>query len=88
MHGARTTRTFVTEGGGQRFEQAAGAGELAREAVADPDGDRRRWLLALGEHVEVRVERRDLVDLRHRQPHLVGERGEMGRGDAVPGVLD
>ena len=78
----------LAEGGGQQFEQGTGARELAREAVADPHRDRRRRRLAPGEHVEVRVERRDLVDLGHRQAHLVGERGEMRRGDAVPGVLD
>ena len=77
----------LTEGGGQRLQQGAGAGQLARKAVADPNRDRRRRLLAFGEHVEVGVERRDLVDLRHRQTHLVSQRGEVRRGDAVPGVL-
>ena len=78
----------VAEGAGQRFEQALRAGELAREAVADPHRDRRRRRLALGQHVEVRVERRGLVHLRHRQPHLVRERGEMRGRDAVPAVLN
>ena len=73
---------------GSDSSRSLGAGELAREAVADPHRDRRRRRLVLVEHVEVRVERRGLVDLGHRQPHLVGERREMRRGDAVPAVLD
>ena len=78
----------VAEGIGQCLQQRPGAGQLARKAVADPHRDCRRRRLVLGEHVEVRVERRGLVDLGHRQAHLVGQRGEVRRADAVPAVLD
>ena len=43
------------------------------EAVADPDRHRRRPWLAVQHHVEVRIERGDFVDLRHRDAHQLGE---------------
>ena len=77
-HARRTHDAYAfAKRGRQRFEQFAGARELARQAVAHAHGDRRRRLVTFGKHVEVRVERRGLVDLGHRQPHLVRERGEV-----------
>ena len=65
MHGARTTRTAARiELVAQRRQQPLRAHHLAGQAVADPDGERRRRRLALLDHVEMRVEGRDLVDRR------------------------
>ena len=78
MQGARTTRTSArVEPIAQRRQQLLRAHQLAGQAVADPDRQRRRRRLALLDHVEMGVEGRDLVDLGLRQPHLLGERREM-----------
>ena len=47
-----------------------------------------RRSLALFDHVEVVVERRHLVDLRHRHLHLVRKRDQMRRGQAAVMVLN
>ena len=89
MHGARTTRTSArVELIAQRRQQVLRAHHLAGQAVADPDGERRRRRLALLDHVEVRIEGRDLVHRRLRQPHLLGERGEMRGREMAVAVLD
>ena len=48
-------------------------------------GGRRR--LVVHDDVEMGVERGDLVDLDQRQPHLLGQRGEMARVQAAEMVL-
>ena len=68
---AEFLRKFVE----QFFRAAHGAGKR----VADPDGDCGRRRVALLHHVEVRVERRDLIDLGERQFHFGRERNEMWR---------
>ena len=55
----------------------------ARERIAHAHGQRRRRRLAFLHHVEVVVERRDLVHLGHRELHLGGERDEVRRGQAA-----
>ena len=72
----------------QRREQLPAAHHLAGQAVAHPDGQRRRRRLVLLDHVEMRVERRGLVHRRLRQPHLLGraQRGARPRdGRSGPG---
>ena len=72
----------------QRREQLPGTHHLAGQAVAHPDGQRRRRRLVLLGHVEVGIERRGLVHGRLRQPHLLAERSEV-RGREMPvTVLD
>ena len=67
----------------QPREQIARAGELARQAVADAHGQRRRgacrraWRIVLAHDLEVVVEARDLEDLGLRQPQPLGERREV-----------
>ena len=78
----------VSHGLGQRFQQTRSTNAFAREAVADPDRQRRRRALALHHHVEVRVERRDLVDLGHGETHLGRERREMTSREAAIMVLN
>ncbi len=73
---------------GQRLLQRLGPGQFAGQAVADPDRERGRRCLALAGHVEMGIEGRDLVDLGLGQPHLVGQRRDMGRREMAVGVLD
>ena len=88
MHGARTTRTLSPRAAGSDSSRAR-APPSSQEILSQT-----RTVIGGGgsspsvENVEVRIERRDLVDLGHRQAHLVGEGGEMGGGDAVPSVLN
>ena len=58
-------------------EALGSAGHGAGERVAHTHGDGRRWQLTFLHDVEVRVERRDLIDFGERHFHLGGERGEM-----------
>ena len=64
--------------GGQALQQFAGAGHLARQAVAHPHRERLRRCFAFLDDVEVVIERRDLIDLGLRQPHLLGQGRQMG----------
>ena len=52
----------------QGIEQALGAGHRAGQAVADPDGQRRRGGFAVMHDIEMRVEGGDLIDLGLGQP--------------------
>ena len=72
----------------QAGQQIAGSGDLARQAVADANGQRRRRGLAFLDDVEVVIEARDLVDLGLRQAHLLREGGEMRRREVAEAILD
>ena len=69
-------RAFRLEGG----HELDGPRELTGEAVAYPDGERRRRVGAVRDDVEVGVERRDLVHLR------LGEAVLGRKGREMPGV--
>ena len=68
--------------------QFAGPGELARQAVADPDGERRRHLLAFLYHIEMGVEGRDFPDFGLGEAHFLGQSPQMGGGEAAVFVLN
>ena len=72
----------------QAVEQRLGAQEFAGQTVADPDGQGRRQRLVVEHDVEVGIEGRDLVDLRHGNGHEAGERVEVAGLEAALGVLD
>jgi hypothetical protein len=72
----------------QPLEQRARPGQFAGQRVANAHGQRRRIAVALLHHVEMMVEGRNLVHLRLAQPHLLGERREMGGGQAPVFILD
>ena len=72
----------------QGRQQLLGAGQHAAQAVADAHRHRRRPRLAVGHDVEVGVEGRDLVDLRHRDLELFGQRLQMPLRQAALLVLD
>ena len=76
------------EPAGQIVQQVLRARHRAGQRVADPHRDRRRRRFAFLHHVEMGVERRDLVDLGLRELHLGGERGEMRAGNVAVPVLD
>ena len=63
-------------GGIKRRGQRRRAGQLAAHRRADPHRQPRRRRVAVGEHVEVVIEARDLVHLDRRQPEFGGERDE------------
>jgi hypothetical protein len=72
---------------GQRGEQLLRAHEFAGQAVAHPHRERRRGGLVIHDDVEMGVEGRDLVDLDQGQPHLICQRHEVARVQAVVAVL-
>ena len=88
MQGARTTRTLSPEGVGERSQKRGRTETFAREAVADPDRQRRRRALAFHRHVEVGIEGRDLIDFRHGEAHLCRECREMAGREAAEVVLN
>ena len=69
-------------------DQLLGARQHAAQAIADADGDRGRTLLAVGHHVEVGVEGRNLVDLGHRDAQFLRQRMQMSRRQAALAILD
>jgi hypothetical protein len=70
MQGARTTRTPRRRLALPASSSSVSApGHGAGQAVAAPDGDRRRCRLAVLHHVEMGVEGRDLEHVGQRQPH-------------------
>jgi hypothetical protein len=72
----------------ERVPQRIGARHLARQRFAHADRQRGRRFLALLHHIEVVVERRDLVNLGHREAQLAGERYQMRGGKMSVAVLD
>ena len=75
---------------GTRFElpqESAGAHQLAGQAVADPDRERRERPRIFVDHVEMGIEGGRLVDLRHRHAHFLGQGGEMGGRETPEAVL-
>ncbi len=72
----------------QPLQQLLRTGHLARQAVADANGERRRRRLAFPDDVEVVIEARDLEHLGLREIHLGGERREVRRAEAPVAVLD
>jgi hypothetical protein len=76
------------EGFRQLGEQLARPHHLAAETVADPHGYGGRRFLAVENDIEMRIERGNLVDLDQGEPHLLGERREMGRAQIAVMVLD
>ncbi len=73
---------------GQVPLQRRGAGQFARDRVADPHGERRRGILPLFHHFEVVVERRHLIDLGVGEAHLFRQRGEVRGGQVPVAVVD
>ncbi|OGO68882.1 MAG: hypothetical protein A3H36_09200 [Chloroflexi bacterium RIFCSPLOWO2_02_FULL_71_16] len=74
--------------GGDRARAFARSGEDAGKAVACPDPEPRRRGRAVRQHVEPRVEGRDLVGLGERDAHLGGEGGEVRVPYPAVAVLD
>ena len=72
----------------QRRDQRVGTHHLAGERIADPDGDRRRARVVVAEHVEMGVERRDLVDLGQRELHLFRQRRHVVGRETALRILD
>ena len=57
-----------------------GAGHFAGEGVAYADRHRRRRGLIVAQHIEMRIEGSDLIDLGQRQLHLMRQRHQMRGG--------
>ena len=76
------------DGRAELADQLLGPGKHAGNRIADPDGQRRRRRLAFLDDVEMVVERRHLVDLGLRQPHLLGKRAQVGGRQMAVAVLD
>src|SRR5262249_34721007 len=72
----------------QSGEQTLGARERTGERIAQSycHGGRRR--LAFLDHMEMRIERRDLVDLGQSELHLGRQSGEMGRRQMTVVILN
>ncbi len=89
MQGARSTRTSPGSSPSSSAARSASAPASSQASeFADPDGQRGRRRLALLHHVEMRIEGRDLVDFGHGEPHLLGQRAQMGRGQMAEPVLN
>ena len=74
---------FRPAGSGERLVQRFRSGHPAGQRLAYAHRQRRGRGLALLHDVEVVIERRDLVDLRHRERHLLRESHHVRGGDAV-----
>ncbi len=72
----------------QFMQQIFRAHHRASERVADANGQGRDVRLAFLHHIEMGVEGRGLEHFREGKIHLVGKRGEVGRGDLMIFVLD
>ena len=69
-------------------KQLLGAHHLTGQAVAYPDRQFRQRCVTFLQDIEMRIEGRDLVGLRHRDAHLFSECGEVRRGDLIVFVLN
>src|SRR5262249_45256128 len=72
----------------KRFVKRVCSCHFARERIANPDSHGRRGGLPFLDDVEMSVEGRDFVDLRHRYAQDVCERGHMLRAQMTVPVLD
>jgi hypothetical protein len=70
---------IASEFAGKVLQQPLGAGHRAGQRIAHPHRDGRRRQFAFLHDIEMRIEGRDLVDLRERHLHLGGERGKVSR---------
>ena len=68
--------------------QRVGARHLAGQGFAYAHGQRSRRFLAFLHDIEVVIERRDFIDLGHREAQLAGERHQMRRGQVSVAILD
>ena len=87
-HAGRGDDPRLREGRAQGVQQRRRARQLAGEAVADAQGERRRRVLALLHRVEMGVEGRDLPDLRHGEPHFFRQRRQVPRGEMPEAALE
>src|SRR5207249_2608498 len=73
---------------GKISEKRLRTGQIARDGVADPHGERRRRHLAFLHDFEMVVERRHLVHLGQRQAHFLRQRGEVRSRQVAVAVVD
>src|SRR2546427_2739265 len=72
----------------QLFKQLATSRHRAGQCFADAHRELWRRGGVFFDHVEVVVERGDLVDLAHRQLHLLRQRNDVGSSDMSVAILD
>ena len=72
----------------QRGFQRLRTSQFARKGIADADSQGRRRRFAFLDHIEMRIERRDLVYLGHAHPHLFCECAQMCRRKMAVFILD
>ncbi len=85
--GAHHPHRLGGEAGREPFAQGLGAGQLAGERIADPHRDLRRRRLVVVDHVEVGIEGGRLVDRRHGQRHVGGQRPQFRQGEVAMSIL-
>ena len=78
----------LAEDGRKSLEQIMRAGHLAGQRFADTDRQPGRGRLAFFHHIEVVVERRDLVDLRLGESQFFGQRCKQAGRQMAFRVLD
>jgi hypothetical protein len=72
----------------QFAKQRLRSGQHAAQAVAHPDRDLWRTLLALPHHIKVGIERGDLVNFGHRYGDLFCQRLQVSLGQTAFGILN
>ena len=72
----------------QLGQQCLRAHHFASQAVTYPDGQFRKRRIAFFQNVEMRIKRRDLISLRHRDAHLFRQGGQMGCRNLIVLILD
>ena len=89
-HAGRAQYTYLrwVRLGLERSEQRLRSLELAGDGIADANGRRWRRSLSFLNHVEMRIERGDLVDRGLRQSHFIAEGAQMRRREIVVAILD
>ena len=90
--GAHARRTYHPNVGAERIrqfgEEPLRALERAGQQIADPHRDRRRRRLVFLHHIEMGVERGNLIDFGQCQLHFLRQCGEMRRQKVPVTVLD